>query len=228
VLADADLAAVGRMLGDSHRARFVLALVGGEELTAGELAARSGASSSLASAHLTKLLEAGLVRAEKRGRERHYRMASPQVAQAVEGLLAIAPARKATGLRESARGKAIQRARTCYDHLAGELGVSLVDAMEHERLLDPLEHGWGVTARGERRLGQLGLELGALRRAHRTFIRPCLDWTQRRPHVAGALGAAITQRFFELGWIERLPGSRAVRVTPQGERELLAHFAIRV
>lgn len=228
MLADADLAAVGRLLGDAHRARFLLALFGGEELTAGELAARSGASSSLASAHLAKLLEAGLVKAERRGRERHYRLAGHDVAQAIEGLMAIAPPVAATGLREVNRGRAIQQARTCYDHLAGALGVSLADALQRERLLRPLEQGWAVTADGERRLAGLGLELDGLRRERRAFVRPCQDWTERRPHVAGALGAGIAQRFFELGWIERRPGSRALRVTDEGRRGLLANFAVRV
>ena len=228
MLADADLATVGRLLGDTHRARFLLALFGGEELTAGELAARSGASSSLASAHLSKLLEAGLVKAERRGRERHYRLAGHEVAQAIEGVMAIAPAVAATGLREVNRGRAIQQARTCYDHLAGQLGVSLADALERDRLLAPLEEGWGLTPEGERRFARLGIELEELRRQRRAFVRPCQDWTERRPHVAGALGAGIARRFFELGWVQRRPGSRALRITDEGRRGLLASFAVRV
>ena len=228
MLADANLAAVGRVIGDAHRARFLLALLGGQELTAGELAARSGASSSLASAHLSRLLESGLVGARKRGRRRYYRLAGPEVAQAIEGLLAVAPVESAHGLRESSRGEAIRRARTCYDHLAGRLGVSLADALEEERLLGPLDQGWTVTPAGERRLASLGVDVGALRERRRTLIRPCLDWTERRPHVAGALGAALAERFLELGWVRRLPGSRAVGITPDGQRELLAQFAVRV
>jgi DNA-binding transcriptional ArsR family regulator len=228
VFADADLATVGRMLGDGHRARFLLALLGGEELTAGELARRSGASSSLASSHLSKLLDAGLVGVRQDGRRRRYRLAGDEVARALEALLAIAPTRDASGLRESVRGEAIKRARTCYDHLAGRLGIGLVDAMESERLLDPRDGGWDITARGEQRLDDLGLDLDALRRLRRPLVRSCPDWTERRPHVAGAVGAALADRLIEDRWVQRLPGSRAVRVTEHGERRLLSHFGLRV
>jgi len=216
------------MLGDDHRARFLLALLGGEQLSAGELAARSGASPSLASAHLAKLLGAGLVTANRQGRQRYYRLASPQVARAVEALLAIAPVSRASGLRESTRGEAIRRARTCYDHLAGRLGVALTDAFEQRRIIRPHQSGWELTPQGERELGALGLDIGALRGHRRAFMRPCLDWTERRPHLAGALGAGIATGLFELGWIHRLPHSRAVRITQTGEAELRARFAVAV
>jgi DNA-binding transcriptional ArsR family regulator len=225
---DADLTVIGRMLGDGHRAKFLVALLGGEELPAGELAARSGASSSLASAHLGRLLKAGFVTARRRGRQRYYRLATPEIAHAIEALLAIAPARPARGLRESNQGKAIRRARTCYDHLAGHLGVALADALEAKRIITPHESGWELTPAGERQLEQFGLNIPALRSNRRTFIRPCLDWTERRPHLAGALGAALAARAFELGWVRRLPGSRAVRLTPTGERGLVAQFAVSV
>jgi DNA-binding transcriptional ArsR family regulator len=226
MLADADLAAIGRALGDEHRARFLLALLGGEELSAGELRARSGASSSLASAHLAKLLDAGLVSATRQGRHRYYRLSTPEIAGAIETLLALAPERPARGLSESARGEAIRRARTCYDHLAGRLGVELADAFEQGGVISPSGGGWELTASGEQQLAQLGLDVPSLRARRRAFMRPCLDWTERRPHIAGALGAAVTTRFFELGWIRRLPRSRAVRITPAGEAELRARFAV--
>jgi DNA-binding transcriptional ArsR family regulator len=228
VFADADLAMIGRVIGDAHRARFMLALLGGEELTAGELARRSGASSSLASSHLSKLLDAGLVSVERHGRERRYRLAGTEVAQALEGLLAIAPSRAAQGLRDSVRGEAIKRARTCYDHLAGHLGVALVDSMEKQRLLIPVSHGWELSQRGEERLEELGFELSALKRRRRPLLRPCLDWTERRPHIAGALGAAIAERLIGQDWVARLPGSRALRITAHGERELLCHFGLQI
>jgi DNA-binding transcriptional ArsR family regulator len=226
MLADADLAAIGRMLGDEHRSRFLLALMGGEALAAGELAARAGASSSLASAHLGKLLEAGLVSVTRRGRKRYYGLAGPQVARAIESLLAISPPRAAHGLRESDRGEAIRRGRTCYDHLAGRLGVALTDALEERRAITPNTSGWELTSRGEDMLGDLGLDLPTLRNERRAFLRPCLDWTERRPHLAGALGAAVMSCFFDRAWIRRLPGSRAVRVTSEGEAQLLARFAV--
>lgn len=138
-LADADLATVGRAIGDANRARFLLALLGGQELSAGELASRAGTSSSLASAHLTKLLDAGLITAVKQGRNRHYSLANPQVARCVEGLLTIAPHRPASGLTEVNAGQALRRARTCYDHLAGRLGVRVTHALIDTGALAPAD-----------------------------------------------------------------------------------------
>jgi DNA-binding transcriptional ArsR family regulator len=226
MLADADLANVAGLIGDPHRAGFLLALTGGGELPAGELADRTGASSSLASGHLAKLLAGGLVTAERRGRRRYYRLAGPDVAHAIEGLLAIAPHRPAGNLRESTQGEAIRRARTCYDHLAGRLGVALTEALRRDRLISGGDDGWALTAAGQRRLDAFGLDVEALGTRRRTLIRPCLDWTERRPHVAGALGACIAERILELGWVERLPGTRALLVTPDGVRGLRAEFAV--
>jgi DNA-binding transcriptional ArsR family regulator len=228
MLADADLAALGRTLGDTHRARFVLALLGGQELTAGELAARAGASPSLASAHLARLLDSGLVSVRKRGRQRYYRLASQEIAEAIEALLAIAPRQAVTGLTGVTGGKALQRARTCYDHLAGRLGVALADALEQQRVLTPADGGWVLTSKGERRLGALGLDIDVLRQSRRSFLRPCLDWTERRPHVAGTLGQAVASRLLDLGWIRHAGATRAVLITPLGEQQLLAEFAVRV
>lgn len=228
MLADADLAALGRTLGDTHRARFVLALLGGQELTAGELASRAGASSSLASAHLAKLLESGLITVRKRGRQRYYRLASPDIAQAIEALLAIAPRQTATGLTSVSKGKALQRARTCYDHVAGRLGVALADAFEQHQLISPADSGWALTGAGERRLGAFGLDVDALHGGRRPLLRPCLDWTERRPHMAGQLGQALAGRLLDLGWVRRGAASRALVITPLGEQQLLAEFAIKV
>jgi DNA-binding transcriptional ArsR family regulator len=226
MLADADLARVAALIGDPHRAGFLLALAGGGECSAGELARRTGASTSLASGHLAKLREGGLVAAERRGRNRYYRLAGADVAQAIEGLLAIAPQRPAASLRESTRGEAIRRARTCYDHFAGGLGVTLTQALERERVLRAADDGWSLTPVGRDRLERLGLDIDGLERGRRTLIRPCLDWTERRPHLAGGLGAALAQRILELGWVTRLPGTRAVLVTADGVRELRRAFAV--
>jgi DNA-binding transcriptional ArsR family regulator len=228
MLADADLAAVGRTLGDAHRARFLLALLSGEELAAGQLAARAGTSSSLTSAHLAKLLESGLVTVETRGRQRYYRIASAQVAQSIEALLAIAPPRAARSLREASGGSSLRRARTCYDHLAGQLGVALADAFERDGVLAAADGGWRLTGDGQRRLAALGVDTAAAPPSRRPLLRPCLDWTERRPHVAGALGRAVTDRLLALGWVRRSPQSRALLITAPGEQRLLAEFAIKV
>jgi DNA-binding transcriptional ArsR family regulator len=226
MLADADLASIGRALGDAHRARFVLALLGGEELRAGELADRAGTSSSLTSAHLARLLESGLVTARAQGRQRYYKIASTQIAESVEALLAIAPHRSAVGLTEVTTGKALRRARTCYDHLAGRLGVALADSFERDRMLLPTASGWELTTAGERKLAHLGLDAAALQQGRRPFLRPCLDWTERRPHLAGMLGQALASRLLDLDWVRRSAQSRALVITAPGQRELLAEFAI--
>jgi DNA-binding transcriptional ArsR family regulator len=226
MLADADLARLGALLGDGRRAAMLLALMSGEELSAGELAARAGASSSLAAAHLAKLRDGGLILDRRQGRERRYRLAGPAVAEALEHLLALAPPRPPRSLRESNRGAAIQRARTCYDHLAGELGVGLTEALERQGALETADAGYSLTRSGTRRLTELGVDITNARQGKRAFARQCLDWTERRPHLAGALGAALADRFFELEWVSRRPGSRALTVTPQGASELRARFGL--
>jgi hypothetical protein len=126
------------------------------------------------------------------------------------------------------RGEALRRARTCYDHLAGRLGVALADAFELDRVIGVAGGGWALTGRGERRLGELGLDVAALGRGRRPVLRACLDWTERRPHMAGQLGQALANRLLELDWVRRTPGSRALAITPLGERELLARFAVQL
>jgi DNA-binding transcriptional ArsR family regulator len=226
VLADADLAAVTALMGDAKRASMLLALLGGEELPARELAARAGASSSLASAHLAKLTDGGLLLAERRGRNRYYRLSDRDIAEAIEALLAIAPQRRSRSLRESSRGEAIRHARTCYDHLAGELGVALTDSLERQSLIGALSDGFPLTPAGQERLSGLGLDIEELRSGRRALTRPCLDWTERRPHLAGSLAAALTTRLLELDWIRRRTDARAVTITEDGRRQLRVQLGV--
>lgn len=225
MLADADLATVAELM-SSHRATLLLALIGGRTLSATELATRAGISSSLASAHLSKLLDGGLLAVQQHGRQRHYRLANPHVAEVIEAMLTLAPHRRATGLRDINRGHAIRYARTCYDHLAGTLGVSLTEALCHQHLIEPGDHHYRLTPAGAHRLQDLGIDVGQLRESRRAFARPCLDWTERRPHLAGALGAGIAQRMLELHWIKPLPGTRALTVTNTGRERLREDFAL--
>lgn len=226
MLADADLAAVAALMGDAKRASMLLALIGGQELPARELAARAEATSSLASAHLAKLIDGGLLQAERRGRNRYYRIADPQIAAAIETLLAIAPERRARGLRESNRGEAIRHARTCYDHLAGALGVALTDSLERQGLIGAHDDGFPLTLAGEDRLSELGIDVDALQCGRRVLTRPCQDWTERRPHLAGSLGAALATRLLELGWIRRRTDTRAVTVTAAGSSQLRTELGV--
>jgi hypothetical protein len=153
---------------------------------------------------------------ERRGRYRYYRLSGPHVAQALEALGAIAPLPPVRSLRESQVAEALCRARTCYDHLAGKLGVALTDALVANGYLAPAEHGYTLTDAGTRWLEDLGVDVGAAQRMRRAFALQCLDWSERRYHVAGALGAGIAARLFDLGWIIRLPSCRGVKLTPAG------------
>lgn len=223
MLVDADIASPAALIGDPTRASILLALTEKEALPATELARRAGVSNPTASIQLAKLVEAGMLNVERHGRHRYFRLAHPSVAHALEALAVIAPARPARSLRETARMEGLTEARTCYDHLAGELGVALLDGLLRSRILVRRDARLDVTAGGRRRLEELGVELPSSRRP---LTRLCLDWSERRYHLAGALGAALTERLFELGWIERRKATRAVDVTASG-RAGLASLGVR-
>lgn len=219
---DSDIAPVAALLADRTRATMLTAMLGGLPLAAGELARTAGVTAQTASAHLARLLEGGLVTVVKQGRHRYYQLQSSDVAQVIEALSTISPPIEARGFRQSNAAQALQQARTCYDHLAGAVGVALFAALCDNGLLDP--ETCDVTAKGEERLRQIGLDLAALRASRRRFAGSCLDWTERRPHLNGALGAAIMARLIELGWFERGRARRALIVTPEGRRGLQDAF----
>jgi DNA-binding transcriptional ArsR family regulator len=219
---DADLAAVGALLAEPARARMLAALGDGRALPASALAAEADVAPSTASGHLARLVDGGLLAAESRGRRRYFRLEGPEVAEALEAIARIAPSEPVRSLRQATRAEALRLARTCYDHLAGRLGTALMDAMV-ERGIVAGEH---VTADGVEALSGLGVDLDSVP-GRRPLFRPCLDWSERRPHAAGKLGAALAGRCFELGWVERLDGTRAVRVTPAGDAAFAEHFGLR-
>ena len=225
MLADADLSAVAELM-TAHRATMLLALVGGRPLTAGELAKRAGISPSLASSHLSKLLDGGLVTVTQRGRRRHYQLAGPRVAEVIESMLTIATARDVTTLRDATRGEALRGARTCYDHLAGALGVAMTDSLQRGGVIEVCDGAYLLTDDGERRLEEVGINVERVRRQRRAFARPCLDWTERRPHLAGALGAALAEHALEHRWVRRVPGTRALLITRLGRRGFLDEFGL--
>jgi hypothetical protein len=199
---------------------MLTSLLDGRALAAGELARAANVSPQSASMHLSQLLEGGLVRVAQDGRHRYYQIASREVAYAVEALGVIASPRKQKPLGE---GDPICYARTCYDHLAGAMAVSLAESLQQRRYLlarIDVDREFDVTATGEKFFRQWRIDVNQLRSEKRAFARRCLDWTERRDHVAGALGAAICQRFLELRWIARDRNSRIVRVTSSGRRQL--------
>jgi DNA-binding transcriptional ArsR family regulator len=227
---DADLAAVAAVVAEPTRARILTALGDGRALPASVLAAQAGVAPSTASEHLAKLVAAGFLSTERNGRCRHFRLAGPEINDLLEALARLAPPEPVRSLREGTRAEALRRARTCYDHLAGKLGVGLMAALLDRGLLAngavrDGEPDYHVTQPGLGALLELGIDLASVP-GRRPAVRYCLDWSEKRHHVGGKLGKALADRFFELGWIERYESGRAVRVTPVGERGLVDVFGV--
>ena len=213
------IARLAALLADPTRAGMCLALLDGTAWTAGELATTTGVARSTASEHLDQLVAGGLLTEERQGRHRYLRIATPAAAQLVESLAVQAgPGARPRSLRAVTAGEAMTRGRTCYDHLAGRLGVAVLDALV-DRDLVALRRGVALTEAGQRWLADLGVDVDDLARQRRPLLRSCLDWTERRPHLAGAVGAAVCTRFTDEGWVERGTG-RTVRVTDSGSRAL--------
>jgi DNA-binding transcriptional ArsR family regulator len=221
----ATFATIASLAGDPARAGMLHALMDGRALTASELARAAGVTAQTASGHLARMTAAGLVSVEKQGRHRYHRLASAAVAHMMESIMQVAsaagPARPR--LTVGPRDAALRAARTCYDHLAGRLGVALADAMAEQGYADLAGDGGIMTDAGLAFLGRIGVDIEALtarstRRGARIMCRPCLDWSERRPHLAGAVGAALCALSFERGWIRRIEGTRAVAITPRGAR----------
>lgn len=242
---DADLAAVGAALSEPARARMLLALGDGRALPATTLAAEAGVAASTASAHLGRLLDAGLLAVRQQGRHRYYQLAGPEVGEVIEALARIAPAAPVRSLREGTRAHALRRARTCYDHIAGRLGVALFAALIDQQLVtggdgrhhpeqaeqDRLSsHGrdidYRLTAPGRERLLDLGVKLPPSA-TDEIPLRYCIDWTEQAHHLSGAVGRALATRMLENAWLERLPRTRALRLTDAGARGLRAQLAVK-
>jgi DNA-binding transcriptional ArsR family regulator len=214
--ADADLASVGALLAEPARAKVLMALGDGRSLPASMPAAEAGVAASTASHHLSRLVEGGLLTVVTRGRHRYFTLAGPQVAELLEAVARVAPARPVTSLREGTRAHALRYARRCYDHLAGRLGVAVADA-----LLVVRDESFEVTESGAAKLASVGV------RAHvGDTARACVDWTEQRPHVAGALGQTLLRRLLELEWLQRDPHTRAVRLTDAGQARLPAELGV--
>jgi DNA-binding transcriptional ArsR family regulator len=218
----AGMAEIAALVGDPARTSMLTALMQGRALTAKELALTAGIAAPTASGHLGRLAAAGLVAVTAQGRHRYYRLGSPRVAALLESLTVVAalslPARPRA---RSPQDEALRRARTCYDHLAGRLGVAIAGAMVERGHIVLAEDGGEVTDRGAAFLAdRLGLDIAEVRSRRRVFCRPCLDWSERVPHLAGALGAALADRCFDLGWVQRRQGTRALAVTDAGAAAL--------
>jgi DNA-binding transcriptional ArsR family regulator len=230
---NAKFAEIAALAGDPARAGMLHALMDGRALTASELARVAGVTPQTASGHLARMATAGLLKVQKQGRHRYHRLASPAVAQMMESIMQVAsglgsmrPA-PVTGPRDAA----LRTARTCYDHLAGSLGVALADGLVAGGHVELEDDAGLVTNEGVALFGRMGIDVASLsaRRGGRgrVLCRPCLDWSERRPHLAGAVGAALCARSFEKNWIRRIDGTRAVTITSNGQRVFREAFGVR-
>jgi len=238
---DTDIAQAAALIADPTRAAMLRALVAGRPLAAGELARLAGVSAATASFHLAKLSEGNLIEVARQGRHRYYRLAGHEVAAALEALGPISPALPVRSLRQSREAVSLAVARTCYDHLAGRAGVELLDALVRHGLLTREKSKslsrtgsddtitatrFEATGAGARTFASFGINVTEIRRSRRNFAGECFDWTERRGHLNGALAAAVTTRLFELGWIERGPRRRSVRITAAGAEGLAFTFGL--
>ena len=220
------IAEIAALLGEPARATMLSALLDGRAMTAAELAFSARVTPQTASTHLGKLTEAGLLSAIKSGRHRYFRLASPKVVNMLDSIVVVALENRPRYRPLSRQARELSAARICYDHLAGRLAVDIADFFAARQYIMPTDGAAEITAAGVRFLTGFGIDLFALGSIRRQFCRLCLDWTERRPHIAGAVGVALTKRFFDLGWAERVKQSRAVIVTEAGKRGFAETFGI--
>lgn len=223
---DPDVAKTAAMIADPSRAAILMALFDGRALAAGELARCARISPQTASAHLDKLFRSHLLAVEVQGRHHYYRLRSPQVASLLESLSIVAPAAPAGDTVQRGVAQELRFARVCYDHLAGQLGVMVTQALCECGYMQNDEVGFFVTGKGQSWFHRFGINVSDLRAGRRPLTRRCLDWSERRAHLAGALGAALTKRFLELHWITRVRAARTVHLTNRGRAALHAHLAL--
>ena len=241
---DTDITKVASLLADGARAKILLALGDNRALPASVLSDEAGVAASTASSHLKKLVAGGMLEMEKHGRHRYYRLAGPHIAEMLEALARVSPPAPVKSLREGTRAQAVRFARTCYDHLAGKLGTELMTSMIERGMLDGGDGtfdparahddrlsapGWDVdyrlTERGVEELAAFGIDLDELPKKRR-LVRYCIDWSEQRHHLAGALGAAVADRTLELGWVKRADATRALHVTDEGFEGLEETFGL--
>jgi DNA-binding transcriptional ArsR family regulator len=213
-----NIARIASLIGDPARATMLSTLMNGYALTATELALGAGITAQTASAHLAKLVDGGLLMVEKQGRHRYFRLTGSDVAHAIEGLTGLAARTGLARVRPGPKDEALRRARICYDHLAGDAGVQLLDRLEARQLMVKTEDSLSMTDAGRHFFTDFGIDVGTLESGRRPPCRTCLDWSERRHHMGGRLGAELLRRFFDLRWADRIPGSRVVKFSTTGQR----------
>lgn len=221
-----DIALIGSLIGDPARANILTALMSGRALTATELASEAGITGQTASSHLGKLEQGGLITQRKQGRHRYFNLADEDVGDVLESLMGLAARRGHMRVRTGPKDPALRAARVCYNHLAGVRGVQVLEVMKRRNLI--VEHGEGLTLSkdGEAFVNNLGIDIGLLTRSRRPVCKSCLDWSERRSHLAGGLGSAMLKRMYDLDWAKREKNSRAITFTIKGQREFDQIFAL--
>lgn len=219
-----DIALLGSLIGDPARANILTALMSGKALTATELAAEAGVTPPTASSHLGKLETAGLIRQRRQGRHRYFALADDEVGGVLEAMMGLAAKRGLLRTRTGPKDAELRKARVCYNHLAGDLGVFMMDGLRSRSLVLERDDALTLTEAGERFVAELGIDLPDISRGRRPLCKACLDWSSRRTHLAGALGSAILDEVYARGWAKRRPNSRIVAFTPKGEQAFRATF----
>lgn len=219
-----DIAQIGALIGDPARANMLTALMGGRAQTATELAVAAGITLQTASSHLGKLEAGGLISQRKQGRHRYFALSDDEVGLMLESLMGFAAHRGLLRTRPGPKDPALRKARVCYNHLAGDFGVRMLDRLVADGHVEVDGDEATLTSEGEERIGRIGIDVGALRGQRRPVCRTCLDWSERRSHLAGSLGEALLARFIEIGWARRSADSRAIHFSAAGERAFLDLF----
>lgn len=223
-----DIALLGSLIGDPARANMLTALMSGKALTATELATEAGVTKQTASAHLKKLQAADLLRQRRQGRHRYFTLADDDVGSALEALMGLAYKRGLVRSRTGPKEPELRKARVCYNHLAGDLGVQLYDGLVDRGYLTDKEEHLSLTEVGANKIEEFGIDLGKLSKMRRPLCVSCLDWSARRTHLAGSLGSAFLIRFYDLGWATKEQGSRVVNFSAKGEIALIGAFTLKV
>ncbi|MEK4968186.1 metalloregulator ArsR/SmtB family transcription factor [Cytobacillus sp. FSL R7-0696] len=223
-----NITALTALLAEKSRATILAALMDGKFHTASELAYMATIKPQTASFHLAKLIENNLVISEKNGRFRYFRLANEEVANTLEIFMSISPPPEVRSLKQSSQLKRLENARTCYDHLAGRLSVTLTNIMQEEGYIEKSNKRFIITTKGEHFFKELGIDLIALSRKRRSFCHACLDWSERTHHLGGALGNGLFERYIELGWLESRENSREIVITTEGKSGFKEFFGLSI
>ena len=214
------------LIGDATRASILWNLLDGKAFTATELAIAVETSAQNISMHLGKLLDADLISVEKQGRHKYYRFSNKEVAYAVEAMANLIPKPEISAKKKTENYPPIKYCRTCYDHLAGKIGVALADSLLEQKIIIEKNNTFEITSEGEKWFSDFGVNIGDAKKQKRIFLKPCLDWSERRYHIAGSVGTLLLNKMLEQDWIRRTANSRVIIITAKGEKEMLQNFKI--